>query len=53
MLIKDLLFSAFREPQLPWVYGKVYDLWILRVQNKVKIYFKIEMCMLIVMSYST
>jgi hypothetical protein len=52
MLIKDLIFSAFREPQLTWVYGKVCDLWILRVQNKVKIYFRIEMCMLVVMSHS-
>jgi hypothetical protein len=30
LLTKDLPSSAFREPQSIWVYGKVYDLWILR-----------------------
>jgi hypothetical protein len=32
MLTKDLPPSAFRELQSTWIYGKVYDLWILKTQ---------------------
>jgi hypothetical protein len=53
LLTKDLSPSAFREPQSTWVFGKVYDFWILRAQNKVRICFRIEMCMIVVKSYST
>jgi hypothetical protein len=32
LLTKDLSPSAFREPQSTWVFGKVYNFWILRAQ---------------------
>jgi hypothetical protein len=38
---------------LTWVYGKVYDSWILSAQNMTRIYFRIEICMVVVKSYST
>jgi hypothetical protein len=53
LLTKDLPPSVFREPQSTWVYGKVYDFWILRAQNKIRIYFRIEKCMVVVKSHST
>jgi hypothetical protein len=53
LLTKDLTPSAFREPHLTWVHGKVYDPWILKAQNKIRIYFRIEMCMIVVKSHST
>jgi hypothetical protein len=34
-------------------YAKVYDLWILKSQNKIIIYFRIEMCMVVIKSRST
>jgi hypothetical protein len=52
LLTKDFSSSAFKEPQLTWVYDKVYDLWILKVQNKIRIYFRIEMCIVVVKSRS-
>jgi hypothetical protein len=42
MVAKDLSPSAFKEPQLTWVYGNVNDSWILRVQNKYKFLFQNE-----------
>jgi hypothetical protein len=48
-----LPLSAFREPQSTWVYGEVYDPWILKAQNKIRIYFRIEMCMVVVKSHGT
>jgi hypothetical protein len=42
LLTKDLSRSAFREPQSTWVYGKIYDPWILRVQNEYKFLFQNE-----------
>jgi hypothetical protein len=48
-----LAASAFREPQSTWVYDKVDDPWILRAQNKIRIYFRIEMCKVVVKSHST
>jgi hypothetical protein len=53
LLTKDLSPSAFREPQLTWVYGEVDNSWILKVQNKIRIYFRIEKCMVVVKSHST
>jgi hypothetical protein len=53
LLTKDLSPNVFREPQSTWVYGEVDDLWILRAQNKIRIYFRIEMCMVVVKSHST
>jgi hypothetical protein len=31
----------------------MYDSWILKTLNKMGIYFRIEMCMVVVKSYST
>jgi hypothetical protein len=53
MLTKDLPPSAFREPQSTCVYGEVYDPWILKAQNKIRIYFRIETYMIVVKSHST
>jgi hypothetical protein len=38
-LIEGLSPSAFIEPQSTWVYGIVYDLWILRPKIKYEIQF--------------
>jgi hypothetical protein len=53
MLIKDLSPNELREPQSTWVYDKVDDSWLLRVKNKIRIYFRIEMCMVVVKSRRT
>jgi hypothetical protein len=34
-------------------YGEVDDSWILKAQNKIRIYFRIEKCMIVVKSRST
>jgi hypothetical protein len=39
--------------QSTWIYCNVYYPQILRVQNKIRIHFRIEMCMAVVKSHST
>jgi hypothetical protein len=53
LLSKNMLPSVFKEPQSTCVYGKVYYLWILKAQNKIRIHFRMEICMVVVKSCIT